>query len=97
MVKVNEKDARLICECLNIAKQYLEESTPANEPTKAAINKKINDIYELIKKIEKYAGYDFFKQINIMSIAKSTFTFISFFIISPLFFFLLSALFISNL
>ena len=41
MVKVNEKDARLICECLNIAKQYLEESTPANEPTKAAINKKI--------------------------------------------------------
>ncbi len=64
MVKVNEKDARLICECLNIAKQYLEESTPANEPTKAAINKKINDIYELIKKIEKYAGYDFFKQID---------------------------------
>ena len=52
MVKVNEKDARLICECLNIAKQYLEESTPANEPTKAAINKKINDIYQLIKKIE---------------------------------------------
>ena len=36
---MNEKDARLICECLNIAKQYLEESTPANEPTKAAINK----------------------------------------------------------
>ena len=71
MVKVNEKDARLICECLNIAKQYLEESTPANEPTKAAINKKINDIYELIKKIEKYAGYDFFKQIDKFSKKRS--------------------------
>ena len=58
MVKVNEKDARLICECLNIAKQYLEESTPANEPTIIFL---IIQVYFLNKQINQSKE---FKAIN---------------------------------
>lgn len=58
-LKLCINDARLICECLNIAKKTLQEVVPANIVVQQTIKYKIDRINKVMPVIEKSAQYDF--------------------------------------
>lgn len=63
-IECREMHMRIICECLNIAKEELENCTSANTSSEVVINRKLRQIVEVIKIIEVGAGYDFQNQLE---------------------------------
>lgn len=84
-LKLCINDARLICECLNMAKTTLKEVKPANIVVEQTIKYKINRIDKVLPIIEKSAQYDFYESVkkcqsgqckreNIGDVGQDTFT-----------------------
>lgn len=63
-IEVKEKDMRVICECLKIAKDYLEESTPASSSGAMMIKNKLKQIDKVMDLVQVGAGYNFYKQLD---------------------------------
>ena len=84
-LKLCINDARLICECLNMAKTTLKEVKPANIVVEQTIKHKINRIDKVLPIIERSAQYDFDESVrrcqsgqckreNIGDVGQDTFT-----------------------
>ena len=63
-IEVKELQMRVICECLNIARETLVNSKPANTSSQKVIGRKLNEIEEVMALIEIVAGYKFSKQLE---------------------------------
>lgn len=62
--KISVGQARLICECLNMAKSTLKEITPSNIIVESTIKLKIESINKLLPIIERSAQYDFDQSVS---------------------------------